>query len=339
MDAVVHRDDQFSRLGIDYERSCFSSNPAYISALARSKGGAGVVIEVRGTESYFVPLVLAKKSFLRVATFLDAPRDRAGNALGKELELAAVEAAVKCIVDAGLADRITQPMNWCRFQSAPAFSKRVEFGSYVLDLRPTVDQIWKGLHQKHRNSIRAAEKAGVRIGQGKECVSDFHRLYRETLERSGMAPEGLAFFEGLASDPLVSTHCAVAYDHDAPLAGVFILYSKLGAYYLYGATSNDMTISGANSYLHYRTIVYLKDLGVASYDFVGARLSDVSGTKLGRIQQFKARFGGELQTGVIWKMDINKVRCAVYDRLLRIRQAMRGAKLSGDIIDQELSKA
>jgi lipid II:glycine glycyltransferase (peptidoglycan interpeptide bridge formation enzyme) len=83
----------------------------------------------------------------------------------------------------------------------------------------------------------------------------------------------------------------------------------------------------------------MKTKGVKEYDFVGARLSDITNTKLEGIQNFKKRFGSELVKGYLWKLDIDKTKCKTYDSLLKIKCKLKGTKFPKDIIDQELSKA
>lgn len=339
MEVRAYPNDQPWNAAIDRENNCFAQDPDYISTVSKHHNGKGLIIEAVGRVPYFVPVMLTRKAFLRVATFLDIPRDRGGNPAAAVDEASAVDAAIAYLRSGGLADRISQPMNWCRFQSAPASAASAEFGSYVLDLRQPLQSIWTGLHQKHRNSIRMAEKSGVKVCAGPDHVRMFHKLYAATMERSRMQAERLAFFEELASKPGLSVHCAVAYDGDTALSALFVPYSRRGAFYLCGATAHSMTIGGANCYLHYHAIRQLRERGVESYDFVGARLSDVTGTKLEHIQRFKARFGGELKTGVLWKKDLNRIRCASFDALSSIKQTVTGVRSAGDIIDQERRKA
>ena len=55
-------------------------------------------------------------------------------------------------------------------------------------------------------------------------------------------------------------------------------------------------------------------------------------------KNLKARFGGELVEGVLWKMDLNKIKCKLYDKSLNLKLKFIGFKNREDIIDQELKK-
>src|SRR4030095_8023638 len=110
--------------------------------------------------------------------------------------------------------------------------------------------------------------------------------------------------------------CATVYDAEGTaLGGVFIAYTRYAAFYLHGGSTPDIAVPGAIRLLHWEAIRRLMNEGVQRYDFVGARLSDVSGTKLEAIQRFKSRFGSELVRGEIWKMDVSRSRTALYDSL------------------------
>jgi aminoglycoside 3-N-acetyltransferase len=92
------------------------------------------------------------------------------------------------------------------------------------------------------------------------------------------------------------------------------------------------------NYLHWNTIKLLKLKGVKRYDFVGARLSDVSGTKLEGIQQFKERFGAELEEGFLWKMNLNKFDIFVFDFLIYAKHKANNLNPPIDIIESEILK-
>jgi hypothetical protein len=283
-------------------------------------------------------MLIARRKFLTVATFLDVPSDGRGERLTPEAEKTALNQIVGYMRQNQMADRISQPTNWSLFRSAPDGATTARFGSYVLDLRQSTSLLWAGIHPKQRNMIRAAEKAGVRVLSGPERITDFYNLYAATMARNSMKAESFAFFQDLVKRPSMNIHCGVAYDGTIPLGAVFVPYTGHGGFYVYGATADTMTIKGANSYLHYHTILALRDIGAAVYDMVGTRLSDVTGTKLSAIQQFKARYGGKLHEGLLWKMDLNKTRCLAFDGLLTARLWLNGIRASGDIIDQESRK-
>jgi len=238
-----------------------------------------------------------------------------------------------------IAQRITQPENFAIFKCAPDKSVRVPFGSYYLNLEnQTETELFEKLHSKNRNVIRNAEKNNVQLKYGIEVLEDFYFLYEQTMGRSNMYCQKISYFKDFFSLMPDNIICGVAYYNDKPQGALFIPYTNFGSFYLYGASSEQKEINGSINYLHWNTIKLLKEKGVKRYDFVGARLSDVSGTKLEGIQQFKERFGAELDKGYLWKMNLNKFDCFVFDFLILLKHKLHNLTPPLDIIDEELLK-
>jgi len=237
-----------------------------------------------------------------------------------------------------IADRIVSPSNYVFFSAVPDNATWCGFGTYQIDLALSEEQLWNNIHSKHRNVIRNAERNKVVLKYGKDQIESFYSLYKETMQRSGMHCEDISHFKNIYMAFPESTICGVAYYNNAPQGAIFMPYSLFGAFYLYGASASKIEVNGAMNYLHWNTIKFLKHQNVKLYDFVGARLSNISGTRLEGIQKFKERFGAELKRGYLWKIDISKTKCFVYDFLLRLKATLKGAKFPKDIIDQENEK-
>lgn len=335
------REAQAHRLELDWSLFAFAVNPAVGSVLARQVRGEYVLFVLRDEElgSVYAPAVLRKRLFLTDLRFLHAPAGNDGVPLGSDAEARCMAALLQFVRSRGLVDRISAPFNWCLSRSVPYGATASPFGSYVLDLAQSPGELWSGLHSKHRNGIRNASAQGAEIRHGAEQLPAFHRLYVSTMARSGMLAEPLTFFQSLLAAAPESAMCAVVFYRDVAQGGLFVPYSKAGAFYVYGASAESVTPTGAINFLHYETIMQLKERGACKYDFVGARLSDVSGTKLAGIQRFKERFGGQLERGCLWKLDLHPAKARVFDTLARGKAAVLGRKPGADIIDQEVLKA
>jgi lipid II:glycine glycyltransferase (peptidoglycan interpeptide bridge formation enzyme) len=114
-------------------------------------------------------------------------------------------------------------------------------------------------------------------------------------------------------------------------------FTGAGGYYLYGASAEATTHDGIAKLLQLEVMKRLQAAGVRRYVLGGARLSDVAGTKWERIQQFKERFGSRLTEGLLWKMDLDRVRARVYDVALRVRHG-GWRRLVLDAIDEERAR-
>ena len=284
-----------------------------------------------------MPFKIFKTKFLTVAKVLFPPLKN-GIRLTQEEEKKFLNQFVEHLSRTKLVDRIFPPENFCIFKTAPNGSVYAPFGTYTLHLdSQTKAELFASLHGKHRNVIRNAEKNNAIIKYGEDQLPVFFELYKLTMQRSNMYCEAYGYFSKfykLLTDK--NAICGVVYYNNIPQGALLMPFSHYGAFYLYGASANEIKLTGAMNYLHWNTINVLKERGVKQYDFVGARLSDIAGTKLEGVQKFKERFGAELQKGIIWKMNINRAKCIAYDALLKIKCKLKGTAFPTDIIEQEL---
>ncbi len=288
-------------------------------------------------QSYFVVMV-KKIKFLKTIQFLSVPLNINGEKFSSEVERNILNEFINYIKINKVFDRVLQPANWVLFSSFPRNSINVSFGTYLIDLSYSLEHIFKSLHHKHRNVIRNARNKQVVIKSGKDQVIAFYSLYKSTMHRNSMYCEPLSYFKNLYTKENQNILCSVAYSKNGiSLGGLYIIYNKTGAYYLYGCSKLKVNVTGAINLLHFEVINILKQKGVRKYDFVGARLSDIKGTKLEGIQNFKKRFGGELIKGYLWKKDINKFRCFIFDKLIALKFILFMKTPLKDIIDQELT--
>jgi len=286
-----------------------------------------------------MPAFTSSVNSFRLMKIIYPPVTLTGERLSASKEKSFLEESIEIIKKNELCIRIIQSHSHAVFNAVPDNSKFCAFGTYILNLENTTeDTLFANLHAKRRNTIRNAEKNNV-IVKWDNNLEDFYKLYKTTMKRSGMFCDTYThfkeFFNYLGNDSIL---CGVSYYEDKPQAAVFIPYSGYGGYYMYGATTDTIEQPGAMDYLQWELIKKLKRNGAKKYDFVGARLSNVTGTKLEGIQNFKKRFGGELMQGYLWKKDIDVFQCRVFDNLLGLKQVLKGKGRLKDIIDEESEK-
>lgn len=285
------------------------------------------------------PFALRKSKFLTIIQFQFRPLDASAGILEPDAERKFLDAAVDYTREHKLAHRIVQPANFALFGVAPAGSIHAPYGSYVLSLSGKTDEaLLAGMQARYRTAIRAAHKLAPEIRTGESELYAFWQLHKATMQRTRMYYEPYAELQHLCANAAENVLVATCYINNELQGGVFLIWTSYSAYYLHGASGNTPLSDGAIKYLHYWCMCYLKRQGAERYDFVGARLSDVSGTKLEGIQNFKKRFGSELEPGFLWKKDISPFVCRAYDSLLHLKLTLKGAKFPQDIIEQERSK-
>lgn len=224
------------------------------------------------------------------------------------------------------------------FNSYPDSSMYCKFGSYIVDLEKSEEELFSGLHSKHRNVIRKAQKDGLVVLHGNEYMLDCYNLINETFTRQGILAPTLEYIRRLADlDDNVSF--VIIKENDFIQGCAIFLWNKgHSCYYLHGGSIQN-SHGGAMNLLHWETMIRMKANGVKNYDFVGGRLNPDEGSRLEGIQRFKSRFGGDFHIGYLWKLTISKYKTSFYFFLLKIFfEKIRKQKYTGDAIDQERAK-
>jgi lipid II:glycine glycyltransferase (peptidoglycan interpeptide bridge formation enzyme) len=83
------------------------------------------------------------------------------------------------------------------FRTYPDGAVVAPYGTYIVDLNQTEENLWEKLHTKHRNVIRNARKKGVEIRSGIEHLETAYETIRDTLKRSKMRFMSLGKFENI----------------------------------------------------------------------------------------------------------------------------------------------
>ena len=248
-----------------------------------------------------------------------------------ESEKKFLDTAIEYIRDQRLADFIVAPHTSAVFAAYPEGAVHCRFGSYVIDLSKSEEELWSAVHSKHRNVIRKAEKDGVIVSCDKEYSEACKNLVNETAARQHIPGISDSAFMFMNANPNVDFW--VAIQNNEVVGASVLLWSKYGCYYIYGGSSVK-SHAGAMNLLHWQAILSMKARGVRLYDFVGARVNPAPGSKQEGIQRFKSRFGGELKVGYMWRYSFSPLKSFLYKIYLKYLGIRKGS-YTKDIIDQE----
>lgn len=184
-------------------------------------------------------------------------------------------------------------------QVFPKNANSILFGTIKINLRHSIEVLWADLHTKHRNSVRMAEKLGCEFHVDHSKLGEVIKLINETHQREGISLVNQKLFH-------TETNYKVVYvsKNKQMISAALFFYANEGAYYLYGGNSKDHE-KGSMNFLHWHSIIYFKQIGVKSYDFVGVRIGDNIAEKYKTLRRFKERFGGTLVIGYLWKQAIS----------------------------------
>jgi lipid II:glycine glycyltransferase (peptidoglycan interpeptide bridge formation enzyme) len=281
-------------------------------------------------DGFVLPYFIEKRSFFSRLIFTTGVLGESKNS--EEIFL---NHAVSFIKKNIIIDFVSVPNNTALFNAYPANSIYCRFGSYIIDLTLSEEELFANIHSKHRNVIKKAQKDGVVISNGPENFDKCIDLIILTLQRQNMLYLSKMMYKKL-SDKLGENIDFWVATKDGEVQGSTLLVWNKGhsAYYLSGG-SIDSPHQGSMNLLHWEAIRLMKSRGVREYNFVGARIKPDEGSRLEGIQRFKSRFGGEMRTGYLWKMPVNHLKYKLYYLGAHSMAFLKRKRYNGDVIDQE----
>jgi len=309
----------------DKKHSIFSSE-RYLQSISTNYGWLGGF--KKGELLFVLPYIIRQKMIFRQLEFQTATIYIKENS-SVSLENEFLEQSVFFLKTQNI-DSIKQPVNSAVFRTAPEQSISVPFGSYIVNLELSEENLWSNIHSKHRNVIRRAEKDKVQIIRSRKFDDAVYEMLVRTMKRSHMGFYSHNEYKKILNGFGEYVEVFIALKN-GELQGCAVLpYSQHSAYYIWGGSCDDISL-GSMNLLHWEAIRYFRKLGTRTYDFVGARIHPQPGSKQETIQRFKARFGAELKQGYLWKISISSWKMWIFNTLIAIKHK----KIQKDIIDQE----
>ena len=277
-----------------------------------------------------VPIEIKKRLFFNIGRLIDEPYPYCNQEIIDEL--------IIFLKKEKLVHFLLATPNYIPFSIYPKESIFCEFGTYRLNLNNSIEQLFQNLHSKHRNVIRKCEKENLKIiTNQKSILKECYILFKETMDRSKMEYPSFEYLENLVDKMPENIYYSVVYYNNIPQGAIYLFYTEKRSYYIYGG-SVLKPFTGAMNYLHWEAIKNLKLNNIKSYDFAGARVNPIKGSKTEGIQRFKSRFGATLYKGYMWKYIFNKPMYFFYVQIIRFISFKNKTKYNGDIIDQENSR-
>lgn len=141
-----------------------------------------------------------------------------------------------------------------------------------LDLRPTQEELWQGLHESARRAIRKAENAGVVIREADSSadVRTFFDLHLQTRKlKYRMLAQPYAFFENIWRHFIEPGNgvLMLAYHQGEAIGATLYLEWKETFVYKFNTSKPDNLLARPNDLLIWRGIERAKAKGFAKFDF------------------------------------------------------------------------
>lgn len=286
------------------------------------------------SEDFILPFLESKELFIRKIWFTTTPLHRK-----QGLPTANERKFLEQVVDVATAngfDLIAQPLLNALFETFPEGAVSIVYGRYRVHLAGRDEQaLFSMLHQKHRNVVRKAKKDGVQILSGGHLAANCHALIHTTLKRQGLAAIRLDQLLALRDALDTEVRFYLARLDGVDQGAAVLILDRDTSYYVYGGTAQSPH-NGAMALLHWTAMLDMLRLGLSIYDFVGARIVPLPGSKQETIQRFKARFGGVLEQGFLWKYPLRPWKYYLFSLIRNMLQLLRLRRFHQDIIDNEI---
>jgi len=306
--------------------SIFASE-SFMKAVGDEYGWLGGFTD-SGELKCILPYTVIRKAFFRMIRFRVETMP-----IGEELDIkeekSFLNSAMEYFHSIG-ADMIIPSTTNTIFRTYPDGAVSAPYGSYIIDLCQTEDNLWKNIERITRQNIKTAQKKGINIQSGIEHLEAAYMLVRDTFKRSRLPFMSYENFKRFVKGLGENAKIMMADYQGTPQSYVVFAFSNYCAYAVYAGNIVNQE-KGANKLLYWEAIRMFKKLGVQLYDFVGARINPKKGSKQEALSSFKKHFGTKLKQGYMWKYSIHPLKYAVYSSAVRL---LRG----GDIVDHERHK-
>jgi hypothetical protein len=232
---------------------------------------------------------------------------------------------VKIVKKEKMCDVIYKPQPSAVFRTYPDGSDFFEWGSYALDIEPTMEEMLKKISSRRRSCIRKMIREGVKVEEVEDLDEIFDLLYN-TIKRQGISllPDRdhlLNIKKHLYPNNMRMYKATL----NGQLQGVSLIYFANGvAFYELGGTSTPPYKCSMSLLILEVMLDLYHNHNVKTYDFVGAYINLKKGSKEDGIQEFKKRFGSYLRKGYQFTVVINPLYYKLYNIAVKVYFKSKG---------------
>jgi CelD/BcsL family acetyltransferase involved in cellulose biosynthesis len=168
------------------------------------------------------------------------------------------------------------------------FQPSESFYFHELDLGPSIEQLFKGLHKDSiQRKIRRAEKEQLsyEVGRTDEIIESFYNLLLMTRRRHHLPPQPKTWFRNLAEHMGDAVQIRMARKNGVPIAALLTLRHRSTLIYKYGCSDEAFHQLGGMPFLFWKLIEEGKATGAERIDFGRSEMENEG------LIAFKDKFG------------------------------------------------
>ena len=150
-----------------------------------------------------------------------------------------------------------------------SFEKSKSFFFHRLDLRPSLDEIFRNFHRDCvRKKIQRAAREGLVYEEGRSVglLSTFYQLLVMTRRRHGLPAQPVAWFQNLIACLGERVKIRVASKNGQPVASILTIRYKGALVYKYGCADQRFNNLGGTQLLFWRSIQEAKEGRLSEFD-------------------------------------------------------------------------
>jgi len=283
------------------------------------------------SNNFVIPFVIQKKIAFKWLTFTYKPLPKQP-VLSKLEQKEFLQDIITFLKKNKICDFVNKAQSYVVFDIVPDSCDFIEYGTYKLEINKTNNEIIMGCSKTHRNKIRKAMRNGVSVKETDD-VTLVYDLIKNTLKRSNSVfYPPIEYLTNLKRVIPNNVRFFIAEKLNIVQGVSVVVFDDFSGYYMYGG-SKPSPISGANNLLHFEILKFLRDQGIYTYDFVGARINVQKGSKHEGIQRFKSGFGPKIQKGYTFRVVIKPFKYSLFRLSAKLYGFITGNKYN-DVIDQ-----
>jgi serine/alanine adding enzyme len=201
----------------------------------------------------------------------------------------------------------------------------LDYLNFVLDTTRPKDEIWKGMRDTVRKSVRKCEQLrfSFRHLDTPDSVDLLYTFLQDTYGHAEVPLADRSLFEAAYRilKPQNIVEFVAIYDGEKPLAVDVMLVFKKQVFMWYGGSIRMPGLSPV-AQLQWREIEWSCEHGIELYDFGGAGWPNVAYG----VRDFKAKFGGELVSYGRYRRVYSRWKMALAERAYEIGRALISPK-------------
>lgn len=171
--------------------------------------------------------------------------------------------------------------------------------TFVVDLNPSIENLWKNLEGRARRSIKRAERSGIEVVESEKWRDwkEFYDLYVRVCRSKGIRPRSIdlhrSVYDFLAMKG--KARLFLAKYRGEIVGGIIFLVTPHEMMGYEGVSDVRFLKLSSNSAVHWHAISWAKEHGIKNYDFGGALWKLDKKHYLYSVHLFKRQWGGKLR--------------------------------------------